>query len=70
MLFWNDYIDFSGAIDQIKPSNLVVCFDSSSPTFRHESYPLYKANRQKHLMNLNLKVPLFKKAISDCGFFL
>jgi DNA polymerase-1 len=30
-----------------RPSNVVVCFDRSEPTFRHESYQAYKANRQE-----------------------
>ncbi|GII86299.1 DNA polymerase [Sphaerisporangium siamense] len=30
-----------------KPSHVVVCFDRSEPTFRHESYADYKANRQE-----------------------
>jgi len=30
-----------------RPSNVAVCFDRSEPTFRHESYQAYKANRQE-----------------------
>ncbi|GII65744.1 DNA polymerase [Sphaerisporangium krabiense] len=30
-----------------KPTHVVVCFDRSEPTFRHESYADYKANRQE-----------------------
>jgi len=30
-----------------RPSNVAVCFDRSEPTFRHESYEAYKANRQE-----------------------
>jgi DNA polymerase-1 len=29
-----------------KPSHLGVAFDTHAPTFRHESYSEYKANRQ------------------------
>ncbi|HEY9521700.1 MAG TPA: 5'-3' exonuclease H3TH domain-containing protein, partial [Thermopolyspora sp.] len=29
------------------PSHIVVCFDRSEPTFRHESFQAYKANRQE-----------------------
>src|SRR5690606_22952440 len=28
-----------------KPSHVAVCFDRSEPTFRHEAYAEYKANR-------------------------
>ncbi|RCG33063.1 DNA polymerase I [Sphaerisporangium album] len=30
-----------------KPTHVVVCFDRSEPTFRHEAYEHYKANRQE-----------------------
>jgi DNA polymerase I len=30
-----------------RPSHVVVCFDRSEPTFRHEAYEHYKANRQE-----------------------
>ena len=30
-----------------RPSNVAVCFDRSEPTFRHESFQAYKANRQE-----------------------
>ncbi|GII76929.1 DNA polymerase [Sphaerisporangium rufum] len=30
-----------------KPTHVAVCFDRSEPTFRHESYQQYKANRQE-----------------------
>ncbi|WP_214411095.1 DNA polymerase I [Sphaerisporangium fuscum] len=30
-----------------QPSHVVVCFDRSEPTFRHEAYEHYKANRQE-----------------------
>ncbi|MEV5411803.1 DNA polymerase I [Thermopolyspora sp. NPDC052614] len=30
-----------------RPGNVAVCFDRSEPTFRHESFQAYKANRQE-----------------------
>ncbi|MET8140275.1 DNA polymerase I [Sphaerisporangium sp. NPDC005288] len=30
-----------------RPTHVVVCFDRSEPTFRHEAYEQYKANRQE-----------------------
>ncbi|GAA3806863.1 DNA polymerase I [Sphaerisporangium flaviroseum] len=30
-----------------KPTHVVVCFDRSEPTFRHEAFGQYKANRQE-----------------------
>lgn len=32
-------------LDKEKPEFIAVAFDRSEPTFRHEKYPLYKANR-------------------------
>ncbi|MFN8671796.1 MAG: DNA polymerase I [Candidatus Sericytochromatia bacterium] len=32
-------------IESFKPEYLVMTFDTKEPTFRHEMYPLYKANR-------------------------
>ncbi len=34
-------------INQEKPSHIFVAFDDKKPTFRHESYKEYKANREK-----------------------
>ncbi len=57
------------AVEQYKPTHLVVCLDSPSPTFRHKQYAAYKANRVEAPLEFKSQVPLFKKAISDCGFF-
>ena len=35
----------SRAIDRHEPTHLIVTFDPPPPTFRHELYPEYKANR-------------------------
>ena len=32
-------------IEKEKPERIIVVFDRKEPTFRHEKYPLYKANR-------------------------
>jgi DNA polymerase-1 len=34
-------------LDKEKPERLIVVFDRAEPTFRHELYPLYKANRDE-----------------------
>jgi DNA polymerase-1 len=33
-------------LDHHSPTHAVVCFDTASPTFRHERFPEYKATRQ------------------------
>ncbi len=44
----------SSHIENIKPDHLAVAFDMKAPTFRHISYPEYKANR--HAMPDELRV--------------
>jgi DNA polymerase-1 len=34
-------------MDDEKPDHIAVCFDTEKPTFRHEKYPKYKAQRQE-----------------------
>ena len=34
-------------LDTYNPDYIAVAFDRSSPTFRHQDYEAYKANRQK-----------------------
>ncbi len=44
-------------IDKEKPSHIVACLDSSGPTFRHELYSDYKANRQAAPPELKESIP-------------
>ena len=37
--------ELTSAINRYKPTHLIVCFDPPPPTFRHELYSEYKANR-------------------------
>ena len=39
-----------------KPGHLFVAFDSGGPTFRHEMYPEYKANRAEAPEDLSLQM--------------
>jgi DNA polymerase-1 len=43
---------------EYKPDYLVVAMDSKGPTFRHEMYPAYKANRDAAPEDLHAQVPL------------
>ncbi|NLF21980.1 MAG: DNA polymerase I [Lentisphaerae bacterium] len=53
---------FAGSVLQLlearRPSHAVLVFDSSTPTFRHTRYPLYKAQRQKMPEDLAAAIPM------------
>ncbi len=51
-------------IDDIKPDLLLVAFDAKGPTFRHERYPLYKANRKETPEDLIPQIPKIKELVS------
>ena len=46
-----------------KPDYLAVVFDSPTPTFRHELYPLYKANRAEMPEELQAQIPLVRELV-------
>ena len=46
-----------------KPSHLAVVFDPSGPTFRHEAYEAYKANREATPEDIKLAVPIIKQIV-------
>ena len=50
-----------------KPLRLAAVFDSRTPTFRHEKYPEYKANRQKAPDDLHEQVPLVEEFLTALG---
>ncbi|MCD7971257.1 MAG: DNA polymerase I [Candidatus Azobacteroides sp.] len=45
------------------PSHLAVVFDPSGPTFRHEMYEQYKAQRQQTPEDIKLAIPIIKEII-------
>ncbi len=49
------------------PSFLAVVMDSRTPTFRHEKYPEYKANREKAPQDLHDQVPVIEEILSALG---
>jgi len=51
----------------VKPLRLAAIFDSRSPTFRHELYSEYKANRQKTPEDLHEQVPLVEEFLTALG---
>lgn len=46
------------------PSHIAVAFDPAGPTFRHEAYEKYKAQRQKTPEDIRIAVPIIKEIIS------
>ncbi len=46
-----------------RPGYLAVAFDTSAPTFRHEMYPLYKANREAQPEDITAAVPYIKRIL-------
>ncbi len=46
-----------------KPSHIAVVFDTPSPTFRHEMFPEYKANRDETPEDIKKAVPYIKRLI-------
>jgi len=58
--FTNTLIDL---IRKEQPSHIAVAFDPPGPTFRHESYPEYKANRDATPEDILKSVPHIKEII-------
>src|SRR5713226_136261 len=46
-----------------KPNYLVCAFDRPEPTFRHEIYAEYKANRAEMPSDLQLQLPLIQRLV-------
>jgi DNA polymerase-1 len=46
-----------------KPSHIAVVFDTPAPTFRHEMFPEYKANRDETPEDIKKAVPYIKRLI-------
>ncbi|MCD8211311.1 MAG: DNA polymerase I, partial [Prevotella sp.] len=47
-------------ITKEQPTHIGVAFDPKGPTFRHEAYPEYKAQRQQTPEDIHLAVPIIK----------
>lgn len=52
-------------IDEEKPNKLIVAFDRSEPTFRHEKYKEYKGTRKTMDHDLRVQVPLVKDVLKS-----
>lgn len=58
--FTNTLLD---VLNNQKPSHIAVAFDTSAPTFRHEMFPDYKAQRQETPEDIRTAVPLIKEEV-------
>lgn len=58
---------FCNTLDELlrkeNPSHIAVCFDPSGPTFRHEEFADYKANRDKQPEDITASVPYIKRIL-------
>lgn len=45
------------------PSHIAVCFDPAGPTFRHEEFPEYKAQRDKQPEAITIAIPYIKRIL-------
>ena len=58
---------FCNTLDEIlrkeNPTHIAVCFDPTGPTFRHEEYPEYKAQRDKQPEDITAAVPYIKRIL-------
>jgi DNA polymerase-1 len=48
-------------LEEHQPEYAAVCFDSKGPTFRHEQYPAYKANRPPMPEDLQVQLPMIRE---------
>lgn len=46
-----------------KPTHIAVAFDPPGPTFRHEQYEQYKANREEQPEDIKFALPIIKKIV-------
>ena len=46
-----------------KPTHIGVAFDTSTPTFRHEEFPAYKAQREEQPEDIRVAIPYVKKIV-------
>jgi len=55
------------ALDEVKPTHVMVAWDLPKPTFRHLKYVGYKAQRPKADMEMVEQIPLVKDVIETMG---
>lgn len=58
---------FRRVFDLAQPQAVCVAFDVHAPTFRHEQYALYKAQRKPMPEELAVQIPLLKQTLDYMG---
>ncbi len=56
-----------GILRDYAPQRFIAAFDSRTPTFRHEIYEEYKANRAKTPEDLHEQVPVIEEVLTALG---
>ncbi|MBQ7159152.1 MAG: DNA polymerase I [Treponema sp.] len=59
--------NLSTILKRYRPQYMVAAFDSRIPTFRHERYPEYKANREKTPDDLKAQFPWIEELLNLLG---
>jgi DNA polymerase-1 len=54
-------------LERERPKSLAVVLDPAGPTFRHEMYPEYKANRERAPQDLHAQVPTIERLLAAMG---
>jgi DNA polymerase-1 len=54
-------------VRELKPTHLAICYDSRTPTFRHEFFPDYKAHRDAAPEDLLSQLPDIENLINALG---
>ena len=55
------------AIQDVKPDHIAVAFDLGKPTFRHERYAEYKANRTRMPDDMREQIPKVREVVKALG---
>ncbi|EON74767.1 DNA polymerase I [Lunatimonas lonarensis] len=50
-------------LEKEKPTHIAVAFDTHAPTFRHERFEAYKANRQEQPEDIEIAIPWVKQLV-------
>ncbi len=54
-------------LDDTRPGSVVVAFDAAAPTFRHEAFDQYKANREEAPDDFHVQTPLAQELLQHLG---
>ncbi len=57
-------------IEEEKPDHLAVCFDTDKPTFRHNIFPTYKAQRQEIPTDMPWQIQKIKEIVKSFNISL